>query len=176
MPESDDEFVGRLATRHSVSPAAVQAVLAAVRRGGGRMASSVTLILAACLNGRRACRWSGTCSTPNSNPSSTRFARISLLIWRRLKRVVVAQAPGRKRSATDLRRDRRAGGRPGWVARQLWVDRTTSDTRSSLRPVAWSSKIGAPYLPMTPGIIRFPGWSRLKVVTGRSRSQAKVDW
>ena len=38
MPESDDEFVGRLATRHSVSPAAVQVVLAALRRGGGRMA------------------------------------------------------------------------------------------------------------------------------------------
>jgi CelD/BcsL family acetyltransferase involved in cellulose biosynthesis len=38
MPESDDEVVGRLATRHSVSPAAVQAVLAALRRGGGRMA------------------------------------------------------------------------------------------------------------------------------------------
>src|SRR6187549_903473 len=36
--ESEDKFVERLAKRHSLSPAAVQAVFAALRRGGGRMA------------------------------------------------------------------------------------------------------------------------------------------
>jgi hypothetical protein len=35
---SEDEFVERLAKRHSLSPAAVQVVLVALRRGGGRMA------------------------------------------------------------------------------------------------------------------------------------------
>ena len=43
--------------------------------------NSVTLILAGCRNGRRACRWLATCSIANSNPGSTRFARISFLIW-----------------------------------------------------------------------------------------------
>jgi hypothetical protein len=38
MAETDDALVDRLAKRHSVSPAAVQVVLAALRRGGGRMA------------------------------------------------------------------------------------------------------------------------------------------
>jgi hypothetical protein len=38
MSESDDELVYRMANKHSVSPAAVQVVLAALRSGGGRMA------------------------------------------------------------------------------------------------------------------------------------------
>jgi hypothetical protein len=38
MSASDDELVGRMAKKHSVSPAAVQVVLAALRSGGGRMA------------------------------------------------------------------------------------------------------------------------------------------
>ena len=36
--EFEDKFVERLAKRHSLSPAAVQVVLVALRRGGGRMA------------------------------------------------------------------------------------------------------------------------------------------
>jgi len=38
MTETDFELVDRMAKRHSVSPAAVQAVLVALRRGGGQMA------------------------------------------------------------------------------------------------------------------------------------------
>ncbi len=38
MTEADAELVDRLAKRHSVSPAAVQVVLTALRSGGGRMA------------------------------------------------------------------------------------------------------------------------------------------
>jgi hypothetical protein len=38
MAELDDELIAQLAKRHSVSPAAVQVVLAALRKGGGRMA------------------------------------------------------------------------------------------------------------------------------------------
>jgi CelD/BcsL family acetyltransferase involved in cellulose biosynthesis len=38
MAETDAELVDRMATRHSVSPAAVQVVLTALRSGGGRMA------------------------------------------------------------------------------------------------------------------------------------------
>lgn len=38
MAASDDDLVDRLAKKHSVSPAAVQVVLAALRSGGGRMA------------------------------------------------------------------------------------------------------------------------------------------
>ena len=38
MAESDGELVAHLAKLHSVSPEAVQAVLMALRRGGGRMA------------------------------------------------------------------------------------------------------------------------------------------
>ena len=38
MAETDAELVDRLAKRHSVSPAAVQVVMKALRSGGGRMA------------------------------------------------------------------------------------------------------------------------------------------
>jgi hypothetical protein len=38
MAESDGELVAHLAKLHSMSPEAVQAVLMALRRGGGRMA------------------------------------------------------------------------------------------------------------------------------------------
>jgi hypothetical protein len=38
MAETDDELVDRLAKQHSVSPAAVQVVMTALRKGGGRMA------------------------------------------------------------------------------------------------------------------------------------------
>jgi hypothetical protein len=38
MAVTDGELVDRIAKRHSVSPAAVQVVLAARRSGGGRMA------------------------------------------------------------------------------------------------------------------------------------------
>jgi hypothetical protein len=57
MAETDADLVERMAKRHSVSPAAVQVVLTALRKGGGRMASSATPISAGCRNGRRACRW-----------------------------------------------------------------------------------------------------------------------
>ena len=38
MAETDADLVDRMAKRHSVSPAAVRVVLAALRSGGGRMA------------------------------------------------------------------------------------------------------------------------------------------
>jgi hypothetical protein len=38
MAETDGEIIDRLAKRHSVSPAAVQVVMTALRNGGGRMA------------------------------------------------------------------------------------------------------------------------------------------
>ena len=38
MAETDADLVDRMAKRHSVSPAAVQVVMAALRSGGGRMA------------------------------------------------------------------------------------------------------------------------------------------
>jgi hypothetical protein len=38
MSETDADLVDRMAKRHSVSPAAVQVVMAALRSGGGRMA------------------------------------------------------------------------------------------------------------------------------------------
>jgi hypothetical protein len=38
MSANDGDLVDRMAKRHSVSPAAVQVVLAALRRGGGRIA------------------------------------------------------------------------------------------------------------------------------------------
>ena len=38
MAETEGELVDRLAKRHSVSPAAVQVVMKALRNGGGRMA------------------------------------------------------------------------------------------------------------------------------------------
>ena len=38
MAETESELVDRLAKRHSVSPAAVQVVMTALRNGGGRMA------------------------------------------------------------------------------------------------------------------------------------------
>src|SRR6202162_2632448 len=37
MSANDGDLVDRMAKKHSVSPAAVQVVLAALRRGGGRM-------------------------------------------------------------------------------------------------------------------------------------------
>jgi hypothetical protein len=38
MPVTDTDFVERMAEKHSVSPAAVEVVLSALRRAGGRMA------------------------------------------------------------------------------------------------------------------------------------------
>lgn len=38
MSENDGDLVDRMAKKHSLSPASVQVVLAALRRGGGRMA------------------------------------------------------------------------------------------------------------------------------------------
>jgi hypothetical protein len=38
MSANDGDLVDRMANKHSVSPAAVQVVLAALRSGGGRMA------------------------------------------------------------------------------------------------------------------------------------------
>src|SRR3979490_819831 len=38
MPVTDGDLIDRMAKKHSVSPAAVQVVLAALRSGGGRMA------------------------------------------------------------------------------------------------------------------------------------------
>ena len=112
MSANDGDLVDRMAKKYSVSPAAVQAVLAALRSGGGRMPSSAMPISGECRSGRRACRWLVTCSTRNSRPS-----------WGR-------------RSATVHRPGRRIGGQPDWGGWARSVRRTISDMRSFPEPAA----------------------------------------
>jgi hypothetical protein len=87
MSVNDGDLVDRLAKKHSISPAAVQVVLAALRSGGGRMAQ----FSHADFGGMS--QWSlgtsmveATCSICNSRPSWTRCVRISPPIWIRRKR------------------------------------------------------------------------------------------
>jgi hypothetical protein len=85
MAETDSELIDRLARRHSVSAAAVQVVMSALRSGGGRMAQ----FSHADFGGMS--RWSpgtsmvGDMFNPQLNPSSTRCAPTSLPISRRRK-------------------------------------------------------------------------------------------
>jgi hypothetical protein len=81
MSAPDGDLVDRMAKKHAVSPAAVEVVLAALRSDGGRMAQPAMPISAGCRSGRRACRWSATCSTPNSRPNWTPCAATSRHIW-----------------------------------------------------------------------------------------------
>jgi hypothetical protein len=60
MAETDADLIDRMAKRHSVSPAAVQVVMAALRSGGGRMAQfshadfgGMFTMVAGHVNGRR---------------------------------------------------------------------------------------------------------------------------
>jgi hypothetical protein len=63
MTECDDEFVERLANRHSLSQRQSRLFLLLSAEEVDEWHSSVMLILGACLNGRPACQWLGTCST-----------------------------------------------------------------------------------------------------------------
>ena len=64
MSLTETEFVDRMAKRHSVSPAAVQVVLAALRSGGGRMAQFSHADFGAVL------QWSPDMSKLNTNFTS----------------------------------------------------------------------------------------------------------
>jgi hypothetical protein len=64
MSGNDSDLVDRMAKKHSVSPAAVQDALAALRAEAAGWPSSATPTSEGCRSGRQACRWSATCSTP----------------------------------------------------------------------------------------------------------------
>ena len=75
MSANDGDLVDRMANKHSVSPAAVQVVLAALRSGGGRMAQFSHADFGGMSQWSPACRWSARYSTRNSRPSWTHLQR-----------------------------------------------------------------------------------------------------
>jgi hypothetical protein len=110
MAESDGELVAHLAKLHSVSPEAVQAVLMALRRGGGRMAQ----FSHSDFGGMS--QWSPGMSMVGDMFNTQLKSKLDALCTDIAAHLDAAEAAmGRKlpagmRSATGLKRDRQAGG------------------------------------------------------------------
>ena len=176
MPESDDEFVGRLATRHSVSPAAVQAVLAALRRGGGRMAQ----FSHADFGGMS--QWSPGMSMVGDMFNTQLKSKLDALCTDIAAHLDASEAAsGGTSSRPDEVSYRSEAGSPGWWPSGLGRPAAVggqNDLRYAVFPETRRLVIDDRGTMSTydTGNHQISGWSRLKVVTGRSRSQAKAGW
>ena len=136
MSANDGDLVDRMAKKHSVSPAAVQVVLAALRRGGGRMAQ----FSHADFGGMS--QWSPGMSMVGDMFNTQLKAKLDALCSDIAAHLDTSETAGgarlrKTRSATVRRADRTTGGRPDWGGQPRSVRRTISDTRFFPRPGGW---------------------------------------
>jgi hypothetical protein len=110
MAETDAELVDRMATRYSVSPAAVQVVLTALRSGGGRMAQFSHVDFGGMS------QWSPGMSMVGDMFNTQLKAKLDALCSDIAAHLDLSQRPAARdrpqRSATVRCLNRRAGGRP----------------------------------------------------------------
>ena len=134
MSAIDDELVDRMAKKHSVSPAAVQVVLAALRSGGGRMAQ----FSHADFGGMS--QWSQGMSMVGDMFNAQLKAKLDALcsdIAAHLDSSSTAAGTG---SAADEVSYRLMAGSADWLdwgGRARWVLRTIFDTRFSPTRADW---------------------------------------
>ena len=136
MSANDGDLVDWMAKKHSVSPAAVQVVLAALRSGGGRMAQ----FSHADFGGMS--QWSPGMSMVGDMFNTQLKAKLDALCSDIAAHLDTSGTAAGARAAgeeviTVHRPGRRTGGPPDWGGRARWARRTIFGTRSSLRPVAW---------------------------------------
>ena len=136
MSANDGDLVDRMAKKHSVSPAAVQVVLAALRSGGGRMAQ----FSHADFGGMS--QWSPGMSMVGDMFNTQLKAKLDALCSDIAAHLDTSETAGGARRGrrgqlpfTDP--DRTTGGRPDWGGRPRSVRRTISDTRFFPRPGGW---------------------------------------
>ena len=136
MAENEKEMVQRMAKSHSVSPAAVQVVLAALRSGGGRMAQ----FSHADFGGMS--QWSPGMSMVGDMFNTQLKSKLDALCSDLAAYLDSSEAgvslPLRgTRSATGPSKALRTGGPPGWARRARSGPRTIFGTPFFPRPVAW---------------------------------------
>jgi hypothetical protein len=174
MSANDGDLVDRMAKKHSVSPAAVQVVLAALRRGGGRMAQ----FSHAEFGGMS--QWSSGMTMVGDMFNTQLQAKLDALCSDIAAHLDTSETAGgtraERRSATVRRADRTTGGRPDWRGQPLSVRRTISDTQFFPRPGGWRSMIKAPFRYTTPDRIGFSESRRPKAPIGPSHSPARTGW
>jgi hypothetical protein len=113
MAITDGDLVDRMAKKHSVSPAAVQVVLAALRSGGGRMAQ----FSHADFGGMS--QWAPGMSMVGDMFNTQLKAKLDALCSDIAAHLDTSETAGGRaqrgtRSATVHRPDRRTGGLLGW--------------------------------------------------------------
>jgi hypothetical protein len=133
MSANDGDLVDRMAKKHSVSPAAVQVVLAALRSGGGRMAQ----FSHADFGGMS--QWSPGMSMVGDMFNTQLKAKLEALCSDIATHLDASETADGARSEGDevsyRSWGRSTGGRPDWGGRARSARRTISATRSSPRPV-----------------------------------------
>ena len=176
MAETDSELVDRLAKRHSVSPAAVQVVMTALRNGGGRMAQ----FSHADFGGMS--QWSPGMSMVGDMFNAQLKSKLDALCTDIAAHLEQSElAGGGARAAEDgvsfgRCRDRPTGGLPDRGDLELWARKTTSATQSSLRPDDWSWTTTGPSHFTIPAIIGYSESLKLKAATKPFRSPARTAW
>jgi hypothetical protein len=132
----DGDLIDRLAKKYSVSPAAVQVVLAALRSGGGRMAQ----FSHADFGGMS--QWSTGMSMAGDMFNTQLNAKLDALCSDIAAHLDTAESAGGVRPEGDevsyrSRTDRTTGGRPDWGGRPRWGRRTISNTRFFPKSGGW---------------------------------------
>ena len=133
MSANDGDLVDRMANKHSVSPAAVQVVLAALRSGGGRMAQFSHADFGGMSQWSPGMSMVGEIFNTQLKPKLDAPAATSRPIW-------TLRKAGQAREWTSVivhRPGRRIGGRPDWGGRPRSVRRTISDMRFFPSPGGW---------------------------------------
>ena len=134
MSANDGDLVDRLAKKHSVSPAAVQVVLAALRSGGGRMAQ----FSHADFGGMS--QWSPGMSMVGDMFNTQLKAKLDALCTDIAAHLDSSERAGGHalrgtRSATGQWNALQTGGPPDWAGRARSARRMISGTRFFPRPV-----------------------------------------
>jgi hypothetical protein len=175
MAVTDGELVDRMAKRHSVSPAAVQVVLAALWSGGGRMAEfshvdfgGMSAVVAGHVHGGRHVQYA---AQGEAGRAMHRYRGPSGLVRGRRRwalrggrgqlpvgGAIVGLVAGRTRIAGSV------GAQNDFV------------TQSFQNPTGWQFATAAPSRSTTPAITGSPSLTKLKAATERSRSPVKMVW
>jgi hypothetical protein len=136
MSANDRDLVDRMAKKHSISPAAVQVVLAALRSGGGRMAQFSHPEFGGMS------QWSPGMSMVGDMFNTQLKAKLDALCSDISAHVDTSETAGGARPEGDevsyrSPTDRPTGGRPDWGSPARWALRTIFDTRFFRRPIGW---------------------------------------
>lgn len=168
MSANDGDLVDRMAKKHSVSPEAVQVVLAALRRGAGRMAQ----FSHAEFGGMS--QWSSGMTMVGDMFNTQLQAKLDALCSDIAAHLDTSETAGGTRAEAEVSYRSPSRSDDWWPARLARPAAVGAQNDLRSRPGGWRSMIKAPSRYTTPDRIGFSESRRPKAPIGPSHSPART--